>query len=134
MIHHLTVLYDERCGFCCRCAAWLGRQPRLIHLECIARGHPSVEHRFPGLPARSRAELTVVDDQGGVYLGDDAWLMAMWALFDWRLWSFRLASPSLRPFARLAFSLVGLLRHPVNALAGLEGEPAPPCEGEACRA
>jgi predicted DCC family thiol-disulfide oxidoreductase YuxK len=133
VIQGITVLYDERCGFCCRSARWLSTQPRLMHLECIARGHPAVYDLFPGLPPRSRAELTVVDDEGGVYVGDDAWLVTMWALLDWRLWSYRLARPALRPFAHVIFSLLSVLRHGVNALAGLEGETMPVCEGDACR-
>ena len=132
MIQAITVLYDERCGFCCRCAAWLRSQPHAIHLECIARGHPDIDDLFPGLPPRSRAELTVVDDLGGVYLGDHAWLLAMWALHDWRPWSFRLARPLLRPFAQFAVSLVSEARHVLNAVFGLRGEASPPCEGGAC--
>jgi hypothetical protein len=31
------------------------------------------------------------------------------------------------------FSLLSVLRHGVNALAGLEGETMPVCEGDACR-
>ncbi len=117
MIQGIPLLYDERGGFCCRSARWLSTQLRLIHLECIARGHPLVNVHFPGLPPRSRAELTVVDDEGGVYFGDDAWLVTLWALMDWRLWSHRLARPSLRPFAHAAFALLSILRHGVNALA-----------------
>lgn len=130
MIQGIVVLYDERCGFCCRCARWLSTQPQLVHVQCVARGNSRVDDNFPGLPERSRAELTVVDDHRGLYMGDDAWLMVMWALADWRLWSHRLARPSLRPFARTLFSLVSALRQPVNVLGGLEGETL--CAGDAC--
>jgi hypothetical protein len=49
------------------------------------------------------AELVVVDDEGGVYEGTDAWIICLYALRDFREWSLRLAQPGLRPFARAGF-------------------------------
>ena len=111
MIQQVFVVYDDRCGFCCSCARWLEAQPKAVHVECVARGNPRMAELFPDLPTPPKADLTVVDDHGGVYYGDNAWLMAMWSLQDWRVWSFLLAWPTLRPVARFAFELISAGRH-----------------------
>ena len=67
---------------------WIGRQRQLVPVE---------------LPARNLAdmdELVVVADTGEVWSGDTAWLMVLWALVEYRDWSYRLADPLLLPTAR----------------------------------
>ncbi len=76
MISVLYVLYDDECGFCCACARWLIAQPKRVNVECAPRSHLPDHDPFPGLRSRP-GQLTVVDDHGGVYEGDSAWLMAM---------------------------------------------------------
>ncbi|MBS2032194.1 MAG: DUF393 domain-containing protein [Deltaproteobacteria bacterium] len=110
VIEHLTVLYDAECGFCCRCRAWLEQQPSLVELELVSREAPGVAARFPGL-APGDDELVVVDNAGGVYRGPDAFIVCLWALVAYRPWAMRLASPGLRPLARLAFEMVSSQRH-----------------------
>lgn len=122
MIRQLWVLYDADCGFCCNCARWLAAQPHAVAVQLLPQGDPRLAELFPGLPPPPRAELTVVDDRGGVYFGDNAWLMAMWALRDWRPWSIRFATPTLRPMARQAFELISASRHGINLLFGLRGD------------
>ncbi|GDX79193.1 hypothetical protein LBMAG42_10040 [Deltaproteobacteria bacterium] len=122
MIRQICVVYDDRCGFCCQCARWLAAQPKLVHVECIAQSDPRIGELQRDLPALPRAELTVLDDQGGVYFGDSAWLMAMWSLQAWRPWSERFATPTLRPLARQAFGLISASRHGINGLFGLRSE------------
>lgn len=127
MIRRVFVLYDAECGFCCACARWLATQPHLVEVVALARNDPRIRELFPGLPPAIRPDikvpdLTVVDDQGGVYLGDSAWLVAMWALAEWRPWSHRFATPTLRPLAREAFALISSGRHGINALFGLKGD------------
>lgn len=124
MIRKLTVLYDADCGFCVRCARWLLGQRRHVRLECLPHGSPTVAVLFPGLRALPKAELTVIDDQGGVYYGANAWILALWALEDWRAWAKRLASPTLRPFAREVFELVSVNRGAISGLLGLRNDAA----------
>ncbi|HEV3027083.1 MAG TPA: DCC1-like thiol-disulfide oxidoreductase family protein, partial [Planctomycetota bacterium] len=81
MIHRLTVLYDATCGFCIRCEGWLIRQPAFVELEFCAAGSREAARRFPELLASGTPEeLTVIDDEGGIYRGARAWLMCLWAL------------------------------------------------------
>ncbi|MDP2315059.1 MAG: DCC1-like thiol-disulfide oxidoreductase family protein [Pseudomonadota bacterium] len=124
MLTKLFVLYDADCGFCTRCARWLAGQRRHLRLECLPNGSPYIGELFPGLRALPKAELTVIDDQGGVYRGTSAWLMCLWALEEYRPWAARLATPALRPFAREAFELVSTNRRGISALFGLGNEAA----------
>ena len=110
IVEHLTVLYDAECGFCCRCRAWLEKQHSHVELELISREAPALAARFPGLDALDD-ELVVVDDQGGVYRGPDAFIVCLWALPAYRPWAMRLANPALRPLARLAFEMISSQRH-----------------------
>jgi len=38
-----------------------------------------------------RGAFWAVADDGSVYCGDKAWLMCLWATYDYRLWSIKLA-------------------------------------------
>jgi predicted DCC family thiol-disulfide oxidoreductase YuxK len=140
----LTVLYDAGCGFCVRCRRWLEKQPHLVELDFVPAGSFEARSRFPTL--HHDDELVVVDDRGGVYEGSDAWLICLYALTEYREWSYRLARPGLRPLARAGFewlsrnrrSLSRQLRlapeeHVRAALAPLEPTScAPRTPGEAC--
>jgi predicted DCC family thiol-disulfide oxidoreductase YuxK len=100
----LTVLYDAGCGFCVRCRRWLESQQQLVPLTFVPAGSLEARTLFPSLyGADAEEELIAVDDQGGVYEGTDAWLICLYALAEYREWSFRLAQPALRPLARVAF-------------------------------
>lgn len=124
MIQKLYVLFDAECGFCTRCARWLQGQRRHVRMECLPNGSAYIAELFPTLRALPKAELTVIDDQGGVYYGTSAWLMCLWALEEYRPWAARLATPSLRPFAREAFELVSTNRRAISVLLGLRSEAA----------
>lgn len=117
----LCVLYDETCGFCVRCARWLGTQRMLVPLECLPAGGDEAWRRFPGL-RREREELVVVDDEGGVYRDTHAWLMVLWALEDYREWAQRMARPALVPLARQAFELLSSNRRRLSHWLNLEDE------------
>lgn len=118
MITHLTVLYDERCGFCVRCARWLGQQRTHVRIWLLPTSSETVAKRFPGLH-RATDELTVIDSDGGVYRGANAWILCLWAMVEWRAWSVRLASPTLKPVAREAFELLSTNRHHFSRLLRL---------------
>jgi predicted DCC family thiol-disulfide oxidoreductase YuxK len=124
VISKLTVLYDAECGFCCRCAKWLLTQRRHVRVECLPHGSPYVKELFPGLRELPKAELIVIDNHGGVYVGTNAWIMSLWALTEYRTWARRLASPALRPFAREAFEIVSMNRSLLSGILGLKSEAA----------
>ena len=125
----LWVLYDERCNFCQRCAAWLSQQRQSVTLRCLPSGDPEVQEIFWGARRPSDDELVVVDSDGGVYRGGDAFLMALWALTDYRKWALQLARPSLRPFARGLFEVVSSQRKTISMVLG---PPTPKCADGAC--
>src|SRR5579864_6210842 len=98
-MRYLTVAYDPDCGLCTRMGAWLAAQPKRIPLRVVPSS--SLAKLYPALAARRlQEELTVVSDEGAVYLGDNAWLMCLYALTRYRRMALRLSRPALRPFAR----------------------------------
>ena len=120
----LVVLYDARCGFCVRCRRWLEAEPKFLPLEFLAAGSSASRARFPTLPAPEEApeELVVVDDEGGLYYGAEAWIICLYALRDYREWSVRLARPALRPLARVAFEWLSRNRKSLSRRLGLTPE------------
>lgn len=100
-MRYLTVLYDANCELCRNIRAWLLEQPTFIELRFIPAASEAAVSRFPGLDhQRTVSELTVVSDTGAVYYGSKGWLVCLWALREYRLWSFRLARPDLLPTSR----------------------------------
>src|SRR5690349_383297 len=112
MIEALWVLYDETCGFCCLCADWLRSQDKLLPLSCLPRGGETSKRVFAGLPWGAD-ELVVIDSAGGVYRGSEAFVMALWALDDYRPWAHRAAKEPLRSRARSLFHWLSSRRHEV---------------------
>jgi predicted DCC family thiol-disulfide oxidoreductase YuxK len=117
----LTVLYDYNCGLCQRARRWLESEPKFIALEFIPAGSDHARFRFPTLP-NTVVELVVVNDEGGVYHGDRAWIMCLYALADYREWALRLATPKLLPLARSAFQLISENRIRISKLFHLYTE------------
>jgi predicted DCC family thiol-disulfide oxidoreductase YuxK len=97
----LTVLYDARCNLCSHLRAWLEAQPAYVELAFVPAGSPEARRRFPALDhAVTTSELTVISDDGAVYIEAKAFLICLWALRDYRAWSIRLSSPDMIPLAR----------------------------------
>ena len=97
----LTVLYDARCNLCSHLRAWLEAQPAYVELAFVPAGSPEARRRFPALDhAATTSELTVISDDGAVYIEAKAFLMCLWALRDYRAWSLRLSSPDMLPLSR----------------------------------
>ena len=74
----------------------------LLRRARLARPAAAVDARSSAgrSDARDGDDLVVVADTGEMWSGDSAWLMVLWALADYRQWSYRLASPLLLPTAR----------------------------------
>jgi predicted DCC family thiol-disulfide oxidoreductase YuxK len=140
-MRRLTVLYDPDCEFCRRCRRWLETEPALVELEFLGRDTPVAEERFGRIEAGAD-ELVIVSDEGGVYRGPNAFIMCLYALRDYRDWSFRLADPTLQPLARRALDWLSHNRLRLGrwlpggdeetlALA-LQGGTRGPCPGGTC--
>jgi predicted DCC family thiol-disulfide oxidoreductase YuxK len=111
MITRLTVLYDASCGLCRTARSWLAGRSQLVPLEFLAAGSDEARRRYPALEVeQTLADITVVADDGGVYTGDAAWLMCLWALDGYRGLAARLARPGLRGVARQVAASAGSLR------------------------
>ena len=115
----LTVLYDARCGLCSNARRWLEGQPQIVPLELLAADSPEARRRYPTLAEAEPEELVVVSDEGDVYRGPQAWIVCLWALQDYREWSFRFARPALLPLARGIVEWVSTRRHRLSRALGL---------------
>ena len=115
----LYVVYDARCGLCTEVRDWLQVQPAYIKLQLLSSESEEVRTAFAGLPP---GELAVISDSGNVWLGENAFLICLWALRAYRGWAERLASPLLRPMARQAFEVVSRNRRGISELLGLKSE------------
>jgi predicted DCC family thiol-disulfide oxidoreductase YuxK len=117
-LRYLTVLYDPQCGLCVRLGQWMRAQPKWIALRLIpsnlgCRIYPALAARIDG------EELVVVSDEGGVYIGDHAWLICLYALKHYRSWAQRLSRPALLPLARSAFAILSGNRRRISNWLGL---------------
>jgi predicted DCC family thiol-disulfide oxidoreductase YuxK len=135
----LTVLYDASCGFCVRCCDWLRRQPKLVPLAFVPARSVEARTLFPGLRSGDADELVVVNAGGGVYRGERAFIMCLYALQEYRGWSYRFAEPALRPLARRAFEWLSHNRKDLSRMLSLTAQQPPPasdptggCGGGAC--
>lgn len=116
-MQRLTILHDPDCAFCRRCVEWLKEQRQSLELEFLPVDSALVLKRFPELKtALLKSELTVVDDEGGVYYGENAYVICLYALRDYREWSVRLSRPGARPFVRKALHAVTQHRHTLSEL------------------
>ena len=123
MIRRLYVLYDSRCGICSRVRTWVGNQRQMVPLVFVAAGSDYARRMFPELDHEGAPrELVVITDEGDVYLDDAAWIVCLWALRDYRTWSFRFARGPLRPLARAAWDFLSANRHELGRMLSLESD------------
>jgi len=107
----LTVLFDAGCPVCRTARWWLGGRAQLVPLEFVPAGSPEARRRFPELdPAATLRDLTVIADNGLVYVSDGAWLACLWALADYRGLAERLSTPALLPSARRFIAAAAAVR------------------------
>ncbi|HET8674285.1 MAG TPA: DCC1-like thiol-disulfide oxidoreductase family protein [Blastocatellia bacterium] len=119
-MRQLTVLYDPQCGLCRRVQGWLLIQPKYVELTFVPVNSEEAHYRYPKLNhALTVKDVTVVSDEGAVYWGAKAWLMCLWALRNYRDWSFRLSSPELLPTARRVVSMISQNRHKLEGVGKL---------------
>jgi len=128
-MQRLVVLYDEACALCVRCRSWLGDQPSFIELPFMPSGSPEARAVYGAVPWLG-AELVVVSDDGDVWVGPAAFLMCLWALRDYREWSYRLSGPAFAPLAERFFHAISGRR---RWIASFFDDPAR-CPDGSCRA
>jgi predicted DCC family thiol-disulfide oxidoreductase YuxK len=111
----LTVLFDPTCSLCQRCRTWMLAQASYVPLTFLPCSSEEARRWFGDIPWLAD-ELVVVGDGGEVWAGPAAFVTCLWALQDWRDWSFRLAAPGLAPVARWLFHVLSSQRRSVAAL------------------
>src|SRR5262245_47572333 len=111
----LYVLYDPRCELCRRLKDWLLVQRTWLELCMVQAGSEKAKEMFPELEhIASTNDLAVVSDEGHVYLNNNAWIMVLYALEEYRDWACLLAQPLLVPLARQAFAAISRNRYAIS--------------------
>ncbi|MFB6723603.1 thiol-disulfide oxidoreductase DCC family protein [Kribbella sp. NPDC056345] len=134
-MRELTVLYDAQCGLCRRFKDWLAVQAPapdgqggVVRTRFVAAGSAQARALYPDLDhAATLREVTVIADDGSVYVGDRAWIVCLWTTFEHRPMAIRLASPAMRPVARGMIQAVAGLRRFTMDRGG--GDYADGCDG-----
>ncbi|XVV11688.1 thiol-disulfide oxidoreductase DCC family protein [Actinoplanes sp. CA-131856] len=122
-IGSFTVLYDAGCPICRAAGRWLRGRAQLVPLEFVPAGSPEARERFAGLDHDATLrDITVIGDDGSVYVGDGAWVACLWALADYRAMAERISSPALLPSARKFIAAVSAIREATRSSAGPVGE------------
>jgi predicted DCC family thiol-disulfide oxidoreductase YuxK len=122
----LTVLYDAACPLCVRCRTWMGEQDAFVELEFLPSASATARARYGEVPWLG-AELVVVSDRGEVWVGPAAFILCLWALEDYREWSYRLSGES---FSRMAERFFLALSHRRKWIAGWFAHPE--CTSDRC--
>lgn len=111
----LYVLYDPKCELCERLKDWLLIQRTWLGLSLVPAGSEKARQMFPDLEKMITSnDLAVISDEGEVFLNHSAWIMALYALEEYREWACRLAHPVLAPFARQAFEMISKNRYAIS--------------------
>jgi predicted DCC family thiol-disulfide oxidoreductase YuxK len=111
----LTVVFDPNCAICRRCRDWMLRQDTYVALNFLPCTAEEAQTRFGDLPWLGD-ELVVIGDAGEVWVGPAAFLTCLWALSEYREWSYRLAGPAFAPLAERFFLLVSDKRRALSRL------------------
>ena len=123
----ITLLYDSRCALCVRCATWMWRQESFVPIRFLPCDSPEARARYGSVPWLGE-ELVVVSDRGEVWAGPAAFITALWALREWREWSYRISGPELAPLAGRFFHAISSNRRAIAAMIAPD-----PCAGGTCR-
>ena len=118
----LYVLFDPKCALCERLKDWLLVQRSWLGLCLVPAGSEKARRMFPALEQIVSAnDLVVVSDEGQVYLNNNAWIMALYALVEYKEWARRLAHPLLLPLVRQAFATISGNRYAISRWISASG-------------
>lgn len=104
----------------------MSAQPPFVRLRFVASDSEEAANRFDRIPWLGD-QLVVVSDDGRVWAGSAAFLICLWALRDWREWSYLLTGPLWAPMAERFFKAVSAERRRVAAFLDHR-----PCGDDAC--
>lgn len=122
----LIVLYDAGCALCVRCRRWMEGQASYVELDFVAASSEEAQARYGILPWLGD-QLVVVADDGRVWAGSAAFIVCLWALCEWREWSYRLSGPGLAPLAERFFRMISAERRTIATLLDHR-----PCGADSC--
>lgn len=108
-MNRLFILYDGSCPLCVRCRQWMEGKSAYVPLIFLDSNSLEARAQFDGIPWLGQ-ELVVVSDDGRVWAGPAAFLMALWALVDYREWSYRLSGDTLSKVAEPFFKALSSQR------------------------
>ena len=111
----LTVIYDDHCELCIRCASWLNRQDTHVEMRFLPSSDPQVYDRYGDLPWY-RIELMVVTDTGAAWVGSSAFVICLWATVRYNRTSYRLSRRGLGAVAERFFHTVSSNRSVVSGM------------------
>ncbi|MCM4076781.1 thiol-disulfide oxidoreductase DCC family protein [Paractinoplanes hotanensis] len=132
-ILRFTVLYDAGCPICRAARRWLSQRAQLVPLEFVPAGSPEARQRFPGLDHEATLrDVTVIGDDGSVYVGDGAWVACLWALADYRGTAERMSSPALLPTARRFVAAASAVRERTRSGGFGDGAAGSEYYGDGC--
>jgi len=116
-MNRLTILYDATCALCVRCRDFLAQSHAYLPLELLASQAPAARERYGEVPWLGE-ELVVASDDGDVWIGPAAFLVCLWALRDYREWSFRLSGDVFAPLAERFFVALSSNRRSIARFFG----------------
>jgi predicted DCC family thiol-disulfide oxidoreductase YuxK len=111
----LEVLFDPGCALCRRCVNWMQHQVSYVPLRFVPCAGAEAQARYGDIPWLGD-ELVVVSDTGEVWVGPAGFLTCLWALEEYREWSFRLAGPAFAPLAERFFLALSQRRRALSFL------------------
>jgi len=122
-VRALTVVFDEGCGVCQACVAWLKRRDRAGALRFLGN---QAETLPAGVPREQTGEtIFVVDESTGrarTRADGVAWILRTlpgWRAAGWRLLGGAMGLPGSRQLANAAYRLFARHRHQVSAALGM---------------
>lgn len=119
----LTIFYDPHCGMCTTFRLWLDRQKKSVRVEFIGYATEQAEQRMPGIrQLHADQDIVVLADDGRWWQGSAAWIVCLWTTFEYRAWSFRLATPQWQPMVKRVVHALSTRRHKISQLMGLKSE------------
>ena len=136
----LIIFYDARCGLCSRFRRWMEAQPAWVRLVFVPYDSDEARKLCPPIDSmRAAEEIVVMADDGRIWQGSSAWVTCLWALYDYREWSSRLASPALQGAVRKIVHWISGNRIGLSNLLRIRSDDAlrsaaeeSPCETGAC--
>lgn len=123
----ITLVYDPECPLCVRCRHWIEAQHALVTIEFLETTSEEATLRFGRVPWLGE-EIVIVADTGEVWAGAAAFIVALWALRDWRAWSYRLSGSMLSPLAERFFMQISKNRHWLGTMLSHQDCPDGHCQ------